>query len=332
MHAAGGGASGGPDGPLVVSSLLGSAHVAMALVCLGSLLRCSARPLRLRLHDDGSLTAADRERLAAGLGDPEVVARREADERVAGLLAGRPAARAFRDTNPLGLKLLDVALLAPGEDLAYCDSDVLFLRPFRGLFELPPGSGALCMADPQNAYSVRSWHLLREPRLRLAAHLNSGIIGFRLQHLDLDLIEWFLARPAHRFAPVWVEQTCWALLAQPAGCRLLDPAAIAIPAPGNEDADRQRVALHFVSPVRRLFGRHAAAAMAAARLAEAGGGAAGAGAPPVALRSIAARRLSAPAMAITEVRRRLRRLALRRGAGGTCPGDPSGSGGGPAPG
>jgi hypothetical protein len=326
MHAAGGGAPGGPDGPLVVSSLLGSAHVAMALVCLGSLRRWSARPLRLRLHDDGSLTAADLERLAAGLGEPEVVARREADERLAEFLAGRPATRAFRDGNALGLKLLDVPLLAAGEELAYCDSDVLFLRPFRGLFELPPESGACFMADPQNAYSVRSWHLLREPRLRLAAHLNSGIIGFRLRHLDLDLIEWFLARPAHRFAPVWVEQTCWALLAQAAGCRLLDPAAIAIPVPGHEDIDRHRVALHFVSPVRGLFERYAPMGAAAARPAETGGGSAGADAPPVALRSIAARRLSAPAMAATELRRRLRRLAAPGAPGSGSPG------GGPAPG
>src|SRR5436305_14292628 len=176
--------------PRIVSTLLGHAHVGMALLCLGSLLRESVEPLTLQVHDDGTLTPADLERLAAGLGEPAVVGRREADERVEALLGERPAARAFRRENPLGLKLLDAALLAPGGELAFCDSDVLFLRPFSGLFALPEGAGALFMRDPQNAYSVRSWHLLREPRLRLAARVNSGIIAFRTRLFALDLVEW----------------------------------------------------------------------------------------------------------------------------------------------
>jgi hypothetical protein len=286
------------EGPRLVSTLLGHAHVDMALLCLGSLLARSRQPLRLCLHDDGTLTAADLERLAAALGGPVVVSRREADERLAGLLADRPAARAFRLANPLGLKLLDVPLLAAGEELAYCDSDVLFLRPFGRLFELPPGAGALFMSDPQNAYSVRSWHLLREPRLRLAAHVNSGIIVFRTGRFDLDLAEWFLGRPQYRFAPVWVEQTCWALLAQPAGCWLLDPEAVSIPVPGRPAAAGQ-VALHFVSPVRGLLASFAQPQGTAFQ-------------SPVELKSFPAPRLSAPSLAVTEVRRRWRRLRRRR--------------------
>jgi len=301
------GGAGGGERPRLVSTLLGHAHVEMALACLGSLLGFSAEPLRLRLHDDGSLTALDRERLAAALGDPEVMPRHEADERLAGWLAERPATRAFRAANPLALKLVDAALLAPGGELAYCDSDVLFLRPFSGLFELAPEQGALFMCDPQNAYSVRSWHLLQEPRLRLAARLNSGIVGFRTRWFDPDLVEWFLAEPRYRFAPVWVEQTCWALLARPAGCRLLDPATVGFPAPGRAPGPRQ-VALHFVSPVRGLFGEYRR------RLAPAGEAPAGeatalaAAHEPIALRSFPAPRLTAPALAATELRRRLRRL------------------------
>ncbi|HEV3459566.1 MAG TPA: hypothetical protein VHG32_23695 [Thermoanaerobaculia bacterium] len=304
----GAGGAGESERPRLVSTLLGHAHVEMALACLGSLLGFSAAPLRLRIHDDGSLTATDRERLAAALGDPEVVSRREADERLAGWLAARPATRAFRAANPLALKLVDVALLAAGAELAYCDSDVLFLRPFTGLFELEPAHGALFMCDPQNAYSVRSWHLLQEPRLRLASRLNSGIIGFRTRWFDPDLVEWFLAEPRYRFAPVWVEQTCWALLAQPAGCRLLDPAAIGFPVAEQSPRERQ-VALHFVSPVRGLFADFRQRWLP-------GGGAEVGMAPgeetapgePIALRSFAAPRLTAAALAATELRRRLRRL------------------------
>jgi hypothetical protein len=292
----GGGGPGPAEPPLLVSTLLCHAHVEMAMLCLRSLLRQAARPLRLRVHDDGSLTAADLDQLAADLDAPEVLSRREADARVADLLAPFPAARAFRAANPLALKLLDVPLLAAGDELAYCDSDVLFLRSFRRLFHLPPAAGALFMCDPQHAYSVRSWQLLTEPRLRLAGRVNTGIFTFRRRLFDPELVEWFLSRPQYRFAPVWVEQTCWALLAQPAGCRLLDPAAVGIPVPGCEPPAGQ-VALHFMSPFRSLL------APLAGRLAER----APAG-EPVEIRSFKASRLTAAALAATELRRRLVRL------------------------
>lgn len=235
-----------------VASLLGHAHVEMAVRCLGSLLRGSAEPLALRLHDDGSLTSEDRERLAAALGEPEVVARAEADERVAEVLARRPALAAFRRRNPLALKLIDAVLCAEesGGELAYCDTDVLFLRRFSGLF--PDGAGAAFMADHQNAYSVRSWHLLRHRRLCLPQHVNSGVIHFPTAAWDPDLLEWYLGRPEFGFAPVWVEQTAWALLGARAGCRLFDPAQIRIPEPGRQDSG-ETVALHFVGPVRSLL-------------------------------------------------------------------------------
>src|SRR5215216_7745258 len=108
-----------PPPPLRVSTLLGHTHVDMALACLGSLIGRSAEPLRLRVHDDGSLTDEDRARLAEGLAGPEMVTRVEADARVAEALANRPALRAFRVGNPLGLKLIDVPLLTESRETAY---------------------------------------------------------------------------------------------------------------------------------------------------------------------------------------------------------------------
>jgi hypothetical protein len=276
-----------------VATLLGHAHVEMALACLGSLLRYSAEPLRLRIHEDGSLLAADRERLTAGLGEPEFVARAEADDRVAPTLAGRPALAAFRRGNPLALKLIDIPLLA-GDDLAYCDSDVLFLRPFSGLFADPgPETGAVFMSDRQNAYSLRSWQLLAEPRLALPARVNSGVLRFRTRCFDPDLLEWYLGRPEYGFAPVWSEQTAWALLAGRAGCRLWDPRLLRFPDPARMP-DGEVVALHFVSPLRALFPRHLA--QARGRMGE----------EPAHVATIPARRCRPWDLAWTEARRRLR--------------------------
>jgi len=279
-----------------VTSLLGHRHVEMAVLCLGSLIRASAEPLSLRLHDDGSLTAEDRERLARDLGEPEIIARAEADERAAAVLQGRPALTAFRRTNPLALKLIDAVLFA-GEELTYCDTDILFLRPFCGLF--PQGAGAAFMADRQNAYSLRSWHLLRHRRLSLPRHVNSGLIHFPTAAWDPDLLEWYLSHPEFAFAPVWVEQTAWALLGERAGCRLFDPVRIRIPEaaerPGR-DRETETVALHFVGPVRELLKSWA------------GQAAAGDPRTPVEVGRVAAGRCGVVDLAVTEVGRRLGRF------------------------
>jgi hypothetical protein len=283
---------------IAVATLLGHAHVEMALACLGSLLRYSAEPLRLRIHEDGSLLAADRERLAAGLREPEFVSRTEADDRVAPVLANRPALAAFRRGNPLALKLIDIPLLATDagdDDLAYCDSDVLFLRPFSGLFADPgPETAAVFMSDRQNAYSLRSWHLLAAPRLALPCRVNSGVLRVRTRLFDPDLLEGYLARPEYAFAPVWREQTAWALLAGRAGCRLWDPRLLRFPDPARMPDD-EGVALHFVSPLRALLPRHLA--QARVRTAEA----------PVHMGTFPARRCRPWDLAWSEARRRLSR-------------------------
>jgi hypothetical protein len=108
-------------------------------------------------------------------------------------------------------------------------------------------------------------------------------------------------------------QTCWAGLAQPAGCRLLDPLAVSIPVAGQRLTERQ-VALHFVNPVRELFEQYTRAS-GGATLAERPSGGAPPPVPrqPVAIRSFPALRLRAQALAATEFRRRLSRLRRRAG-------------------
>lgn len=235
-----------------VRSLLGHAQLPTAIPCLGSFIEHSADPVTLVVHEDGSLTGDDAELLRSALPGVEILWRDEADERLASELASRPACRAFRDANPLGLKLLDVALLEEGDSLAFCDADVLFVRPFKGLFRCPEdGRGSRFMADSQNAYSLRSWHLVANRRLVLASSVNSGIISFHKSAWDLDLVEWFLSQPRlHRRTPVWAEQTAWALLAGAAGrCELYEPAQVHFPVVGPPPS-RETVALHFISPLR----------------------------------------------------------------------------------
>jgi hypothetical protein len=202
------------------------------------------------LHDDGTLTREDAARLREGLSPLRLVSWEEASDRLAPLLAGRPAARSFRAENPLGAKLLDAPLLGAGP-LFFCDTDVLFLRPFAGLDAFPRETvRAVFMSDLESAYSVRSWHLLAEPRLTLPRRVNTGLLLFDRGAYDLDRVEWFLSRPGWQRTPVWAEQTAWALLGGHAGAALWDPERVCFPA-GPPPGDGDPVALHFVSPRRK---------------------------------------------------------------------------------
>lgn len=285
-----------------VASIVGHRQVELAAFCLGSLLSHSGEALTLRLHDDGSLTGEDRERLAAELRGPAIIPRAAADERAADFLAHHPALREFRRGNVMALKLIDTVMYA-GEDLAYCDTDILFLRPFTGLYGQlrDTGAGALFMSDRQNAYSLRSWHLLRHSELRLPLRANAGLMAFRTAGFDLDFLEWYVARPEFQFSPVWMEQTAWGILGMRVGCRVIDSRQVAIPGPGESPRREDRVALHFTSTVRNLLPLWAPLASGAEPDSR----------PPVAIRSFPARRCHAVHLAATESRRVLKRALLR---------------------
>lgn len=244
---------------MIVATLLGRAQVAVAALCLPSLVRYGGGGVRLRLHDDGTLTQADVERLESVVGAVEVIWRREADARVEEILAARPAARAFRRANPLALKLIDPVLLGEGEVAAFCDTDVLFLRPFRAQLEPGAGVDAVFMADTQSAYSLRSWQLLAVRGMRLLRRVNTGLYLFRRAAWDPDLVEWFARRPELHRTPVWAEQTCWAMLGARVPARLLDERQVVVPQERSA-LGPEVVAAHFVAPVRHRLAEIAAAA------------------------------------------------------------------------
>ncbi|MFO0810556.1 MAG: hypothetical protein U0746_18165 [Gemmataceae bacterium] len=160
--------------PAPVRTLLGAKGFDASLTCLGSLIEYSADPVRLVVHDDGTLTDECRQRVREIDARAEFVDRAAADAQVLGLLAKYPRCSAFRRTEIMALKLFDIALLAGGP-VAYCDSDFLFLRPYTGLFATPAPDKPVFMTDVGHAYAVRPWHLWPAGRRRLIGRLNAGI-------------------------------------------------------------------------------------------------------------------------------------------------------------
>jgi hypothetical protein len=247
---------------LTVSSLVCHAHVAMAVDCLGSLVRLCDTPVRFQIHDDGTLTEEDAVRLGE-IGDVRLIRRAEADERMYEELRPWPAARRFRSESPLALKLLDTVLFHPGPDYAFMDSDVLFLRPVQDPFRLDESAvNALFMEDREHSYSIRSWRLLVEPRMALPARINTGLVCLRKSAYDLELLDWFLARRSGWGVASMREQTAWALLGQRVGCRKYSSRQVRVMRAG--EAEDSLVAGHFTARTRELLPEYVARSQSAA--------------------------------------------------------------------
>jgi hypothetical protein len=149
------------------------------------------------------------------------------------------------------LKLLDAPLLSEG-DIAFCDTDVLFLRPFRDLFRWPnDAAGTVFMTDAREAYSILPWHLVGPNKLQLPSRVNCGLFLLRKRAHDLDFLNWCLGRDEFRQIRIWIEQTCWAALGNRAGCRLWDESRVTVMRPDLNF--HGRVAVHFTSPHRKFL-------------------------------------------------------------------------------
>lgn len=247
--------------PPEIATLLGARGLNESILCLASLQHHSLHPFQFRLHDDGSLTSEDLARLRAAIPISRVVSRAEGDAEAARRLAALPACARLRRENVLALKLFDIVWFEESDTLRYVDSDVLFLRPFSGPpagpLEASASPRAVFFPDRQSAYSIRPWQLFGRRSWRFPARLNTGLFTLQKSVIDFERLEPFLAQ-WRGFAPVWIEQTCWALLAGTTATALLDPAQFRIHEP-RRGVGEEVVALHFVSSVRGDLARVAKA-------------------------------------------------------------------------
>jgi hypothetical protein len=240
-----------------VHTLSGESTLNVSLTCLPTLLQYSSDPIRLIIHDDGSLTESSRDSLRRAVPGVEFIDRQRADNEVGDYLKGYPRCRAARAGNIMFLKMFDVALLERDE-LSYCDSDILFLRPFRGLFpQANRQFRALFMTDTRESYAVRPWHLRPVGRIRLAGPVNAGLMSISKGVLDLDFVEWLLGQMAQHTVwtrrSYWAEQTCWAALGGRAGCGLWDSRLVAMATQDMAVDSHTAVAIHFVSTYRKYL-------------------------------------------------------------------------------
>ena len=242
-----------PRTPIPAFSLTCHKNVDMTLTCLPTVLKHCRDPIELIIHDDGSLTPEDCDRLREGLGPVRIISRAEADDLVIPKLAGRPKLLQWRREHPFGLKMLDPALIAGGPFLL-CDGDVLFLRDFEKLDRRSePTEDLVFMADWTTVYTCRAKRRHFGPhRTKMPDFLNAGLLYCTPRAFDLDFIEWYNDNPDFSYYNWMSEQTVWAALAGRVSSFYYDWSQIDFP-PASLEYRPDWVGLHFITPLRYLL-------------------------------------------------------------------------------
>jgi hypothetical protein len=242
---------------LEVHNLVCHRDVSIALICLKSLLATSQEKLQIVVHDDGSLTDEDKTCIRAQLPDSILVSRDQADHELAIVLDGLPTIRKARLKLPHLLKVLDVPMLCRSDNVCFVDSDVLFLRTHRGLFEISKTRSACArfMLDIRTCHGFRLKDFWPLGPVSPIARLNSGLFCIKRNVIDFDWVEAVCSRVGlpqilqHRS---WFEQGLWAAIAARVGCEMIDRSQIATAEVASQ-IPQDPIALHFITPVRALL-------------------------------------------------------------------------------
>lgn len=175
-----------------IHTLVCHRHVLMYLTAVKSLLRFSA-DFAVCVHDDGSLTAADRALIESHVEGVRVIPKAEADAAMEVCLKGRPRCLELRRSQIVSIQLFDFALLSRTGRVAAIDSDTLFLgrpdqllewaasddREVLHLYEKKPREQASFLAAAGCAYPP---------------HFCMGFACFPKAVVDVDRIEKTLSR------------------------------------------------------------------------------------------------------------------------------------------
>jgi hypothetical protein len=242
---------------LEVHNLVCHRDISIALICLKSLLATSQEKLQIVVHDDGSLTDEDKTCIRAQLPDSILVSRDQADHELAIVLDGLPTIRKARLKLPHLLKVLDVPMLCRSDNVCFVDSDVLFLRTHRGLFEISKTRSACArfMLDIRTCHGFRLKDFWPLGPVSPIGRLNSGLFCIKRNVIDFDWVEAVCSRVGlpqilqHRS---WFEQGLWAAIAARVGCEMIDRSQIATAEVASQ-IPQDPIALHFITPVRALL-------------------------------------------------------------------------------
>ena len=216
----------------VVQTLVGKNQLKFYLRCLKSLLAFCHDNIDLQINTDGSLSQEDKDYIRVEL-HGEIVTITDCSEnknRVLDCLQGRPNCQKFRKHSIWGIEFFDPIFVFPQDPISfYLDADILFLRPFSGLFDRNQvKGGAVFLKDSQwDAYSFRPWQMLIGKKNPQAVKgITTGLVFWDKTLIDWDYLEWFLGEHHLHKIPEWIMPTAQAGLARRCEAKTISPRQI----------------------------------------------------------------------------------------------------------
>ena len=214
---------------IIVQSLIGGSQLPFYLRCLKSLVAFCQDPIVLQLHTDGSLSQKEKDFIHSELTGTTVTITNslESSNRVLDYLQGRPNCQKFRKDSIWGIEFFDPIYAYPEDPISfYLDADILFLRPFSGLFDRNlVVNGAIFLKDTQwDAYCFRPWQILTgKKRPQIVKGITTGLVFWDKTAIDWDYLEWFLGEHHLHKIPEWIMPTAQAGLANRCEAKTISP-------------------------------------------------------------------------------------------------------------
>ena len=217
------------DEKIIVQSLIGGSQLSFYLRCLKSLFTFCQVRIKLQLHTDGSLSEEDKDFIHTELDGTKVTITNSSENksRVLDCLKGRPNCQKVRKDSIWGIEFFDPVFAFPEDPISfYLDADILFLRPFSGLFDRNQvKNGAVFLKDTQwDAYSFRPWQMLTSKgKPQTVKGITTGLVFWDKTVIDWDYLDWFLGENRLHQIPEWIMPTAQAGLAHRCNAKTISP-------------------------------------------------------------------------------------------------------------
>ena len=243
---------------IIVLSLSGGSQLPFYLDCLKSLVAFCQDRIDLQLHTDGSLSEKDQDSIHSELEGTMVTITDSCQNtsQVLDYLQGRPNCQKFRKDSLWGVEFFDPIYAFPDDPISfYLDADILFLRPFSGLFERNQvKGGAIFLKDSQwDAYCFRPWQMLAgEKKPQAVKGITTGLVFWDKASIDWDYLEWFLGENHLHKIPEWIIPTAQAGLAHRCEAKTISPRQITNLYP-NARINEDTFGVHLLGSYRKSW-------------------------------------------------------------------------------
>ena len=243
---------------IIVQSLIGGSQLPFYLRCLKSLITFCQDRIDLQLHSDGSLSQEDKDSIHDRLDGTRVTITDSMENRnlVLDCLQGRPNCQRVRKNSIWGIEFFDPLFALPEDPISYyLDADILFLRPFSGLFDRKQlKDGAIFLKDTQwDAYSFRPWQMLtRKSKPQAVKGITTGLVFWDKTAIDWDYLEWFLGEHQLHQIPEWIMPTAQAGLAHRCDAKTISPRHLPNLYP-NAQIPNDTIGVHLLGSYRKQW-------------------------------------------------------------------------------